>query len=219
MSASFDWRQGGEFLSQTYRYGESDWATQRQLDEIIDPNTIDGNITDYLKANADELIVNQLTRIGGPTTELGGYTFFYSPLGVELNSGVFNPGVIPEFDDQGNLTGYFENLGQEGTRFIPIASNYPWDFGRASIFDASFVKLREISLTYQFPNEWLSGAKINNLALSLYSRNIILWTKADVGIDPERAFQPTSGGWKQGIERYNVTPFVLPIGIKLSANF
>ncbi|GAA5224744.1 SusC/RagA family TonB-linked outer membrane protein [Membranihabitans marinus] len=220
LSASLDWRQGGQFVSQTYRYSESDFATQRQLDEIINPNDVNGNIADYLKANADELIVNQTARVGGPTPELGGYEFFYEDLGLTLGSGVFNPGVIPEYDADGNFLGYFENLGGEGTKMIPLADNYPWDFTKAAMFDASFVKLREISLTYQFPKAWMSNVKMDNLALSVYSRNIILWTKADVGIDPERAFQPEgNGSFKQGIERYNVTPFVLPIGIKLSANF
>jgi hypothetical protein len=35
LSASFDWRQGGEFVSYTYRYGESDWKSQRQIDQLI----------------------------------------------------------------------------------------------------------------------------------------------------------------------------------------
>jgi hypothetical protein len=35
LSASFDWRQGGEFMSFTYRYGESDWKSQRQIDNLI----------------------------------------------------------------------------------------------------------------------------------------------------------------------------------------
>jgi hypothetical protein len=35
VAASFDWRQGGEFVSYTYRYGESDWKSQRQIDHLI----------------------------------------------------------------------------------------------------------------------------------------------------------------------------------------
>ncbi|HRN48904.1 MAG TPA: hypothetical protein PKW69_12785, partial [Niabella sp.] len=59
----------------------------------------------------------------------------------------------------------------------------------------------------------------------VFSRNIILWTESKIGVDPENAFQVSSdiqgGGiqFKQGIERYNVTPWVLPIGIKLNVTF
>lgn len=217
LNAVLDWRQGGEFISQTYRYSESDWATQRQLDEIINPQDIDGSIAEYLKANADEIIVNNTARVGGPTPELGGYEFVFD--GLPLGSGTFNPGVIPEYDDDGNLVRYIENLGGEGTRLIPMAGNYPWDFTKTAMFDASFIKLREISFSYTLPSNLTDGIGMDNLALSLYSRNIILWTKADIGVDPERAFQQEGSGFKQGIERYNVTPFVLPIGIRLSANF
>ncbi|NIT55754.1 MAG: hypothetical protein GWN00_05800 [Aliifodinibius sp.] len=103
-----------------------------------------------------------------------------------------------------------------------MADNYPWDFTKAAMFDASFVKLREVSMTYRLPQRWTNALSIGmrDMSVTLYSRNIILWTKAKIGIDPERAFQPEGNGFfKQGIERYNVTPFVLPIGIKLSANF
>ncbi len=54
----------------------------------------------------------------------------------------------------------------------------------------------------------------------------MLWTKAKVGIDPERAFQAESSTegkrgtqFKQGIERYNLEPWVMPIGIKIDITF
>ncbi|SMO50662.1 SusC/RagA family TonB-linked outer membrane protein [Fodinibius sediminis] len=219
-SANVDWRQGGEFVSQTYRYQESDWSTQRQLDEIINPDDISGDMAEYLKNNAGAIIVGQTPRVGGPTPEMGGYEFNYE--GIPVGSGTFNPGVIAEYDEEGNLIGYTENLGGPGTRYIPMADNYPWDFTKTAMFDASFVKLREVSMTYRLPQNWTERLNIgmNDMALTLYSRNIILWTKAKIGIDPERAFQPEGNGFfKQGIERYNVMPFVLPVGVKLSANF
>jgi phage host-nuclease inhibitor protein Gam len=67
---------------------------------------------------------------------------------------------------------------------------------------------------------------IQNASIALYSRNIILWTKAKVGIDPEMAFQPESSvqgqsgiQFKQGIERFNVAPWTIPVGLKLNVNF
>jgi hypothetical protein len=95
------------------------------------------------------------------------------------------------------------------------------------MFDADFVKLREISLSYRIPRNVINRFMgIEDIAVSLYSRNIVLWTKAKVGIDPERAFQAESstGGtrgtqFKQGIERYNLEPWVMPIGIKIDITF
>lgn len=67
--------------------------------------------------------------------------------------------------------------------------------------------------------------KLQHASISVYSRNIMLWTKAKIGIDPETAFQVESGlqksgiQFKQGIERYNVTPWSIPVGFKINVTF
>jgi hypothetical protein len=226
LSMSFDWRKGGNFVSQTYRYAESDLRSQRFLDLLINPNGRSGDeLRDYLVANEDDLIRvngNTFHIVGGPTEEYGGYPFEYG--GNSYPYGVFNPGVIAEYDDDGNITGYVENLGGADTKIIPYGDNYPWDFTKAATFDASFIKLREISLTYSIPTEFVSRLGLQNAYFSLYSRNIMLWTAAKIGIDPETAFQqesnPQAGTqFKQGIERYNVNPWVIPVGFKLGLTF
>lgn len=226
LNMSFDWRKGGEFVSQTYRYGESDLKTQRFLDNLINPNGLTGDaLRNYLVSNADELIRvngNRFNIVGGPTAEYGGFPFEYG--GNTYAYGVFNPGVIAKYDDKGNIIGYTENLGGPETKIIPYGDNYPWDFTKAATFDASFIKLREISLGYDLPAGLVKRAGITNANISVYSRNIILWTAAKIGIDPENAFQPQANiqagtQFKQGIERYNVTPWVLPIGFKLGLTF
>lgn len=226
LNLSFDWRQGGEFVSQTYRYSESDLKSQRFLDQLINPNGLDGDaLRNYLVANADELIkvTDKFNIVGGPTSEYGGFPF--EVYGNTYPYGVFNPGVIAEYDDDGNITGYVENLGNAGTKIIPYGDNYPWSFTKAATFDASFIKLREISLGYSIPSSITKKMGMQSASVSVYSRNIMLWTKAKIGIDPETAFQQESGGvnggmqFKQGIERYNVIPWVMPIGFKLNLTF
>ncbi len=52
LNLSFDWRNGGDFVSQTYRYGESDLKTSRFLDNLINPNGLTGDaLVNYLKSN------------------------------------------------------------------------------------------------------------------------------------------------------------------------
>jgi len=122
---------------------------------------------------------------------------------------------------------YIENLGDNNPLpYLPYIVSYPWGFASPSMFDADFVKLREVSLSYQFPTNALKKlGNIRELSFSVYSRNIVLWTKAKIAIDPERAFQAESSSgnrgtqFKQGIERYNVEPWVLPIGFKLNFTF
>lgn len=220
MNIAADMRFGGKFMSQTYRYFESNLTTQRFLDQMINPNGMTGEtLRNYLvDNNLVRVQGNRYPIVGGPGEEYGGYPI--SVGGMVGNFGVFNPGVIAQYDAKGNITGYTENLGGEGTKYIAYSDNYPWDFMNAATFDASFIKLRELSFSYDLSGKWLKRLGIENGSVGIYTRNLILWTKAKVGIDPEMAFQPETGiGFKQGIERYNVTPWSMPIGFKVNVTF
>ena len=221
ISAVLDWRVGGQFVSQTFRYGESDLHTQRWLDKCLDLSGV-SDIPAYLKEHADEYLSPDgefFVIVGGPTAEYGGLPFTED--GISLNDGVFMPGVEGDYDDDGNFIMTRENLGDENTPLIRYQDYYGWSYTRNATFDADFIKLREISIGYQLPP--IKG--IQNLTVSLYSRNIILWTKAGINIDPELAFQPEGGTqasgiqFKQGIERFNVSPWTIPIGVKLNISF
>ncbi|WP_338875484.1 SusC/RagA family TonB-linked outer membrane protein [Spirosoma sp. SC4-14] len=226
LNFSLDWRSGGQFVSQTYRYMESDLRSQRFLDNLINPGGRTGDeLRNWLVANQDEYIKihgNFFPIVGGPTAAYGGYPFEFG--GKTYAYGVFNPGVIAQYDSQGNITGYTENLGGAGTKIIPYGDNYPWSFTRAATFDADFVKLREVSLGYDIPAKFVKSIGLQSATFSVYSRNIILWTKAKINVDPEMAFQPQASPqagtqFKQGIERYNVMPWVIPVGFKLGLTF
>jgi hypothetical protein len=126
-------------------------------------------------------------------------------------------------DAEGNIQ-YVENLGENNPLpYNPYVASYAWGFAKPSMFDADFIKLREISLSYQIP---LKSMAVKKMSVSVYSRNIMLWTKNKAGLDPERAFQAESSTegkrgtqFKQGIERYNLEPWVIPLGFKIDMTF
>ena len=226
LNASFDWRVGGQFVSQTLRYGESDLHSQRWIDRTIKINNMSGaEMAQYLREHADQYLSPDgefFVLVGGPTKETGGLS--HTEGGITLNDGVFMPGVQGHYDDNGNFIMERENLGDEGTPLIRYQDYYGWSYTRTATFDADYIKLREIGLTYQLPS--MKSIGIQNASISVYSRNIILWTKAKVGIDPEMAFQPEGGvqgmsgiQFKQGIERFNVAPWTIPVGFKLNVSF
>lgn len=215
LSMNFDWRKGGQFVSQTHRYYESDLQTTRWLDKVYNLNDV-GDIPTYIRNNADIFLSPDgefYPLVGGPTAADGGFPV------DDLNDGVFLPGVIGSYDDDGNFTADQENIGGPGTQYHTYGDNYAWDFTRASTFDADYVKLRQISIGYEFNKKVAEKIGMRNLSLSLFSRNIILWTKAGINIDPESAFQYSNGNLSQGVERYNIQPWAIPVGIKLNASF
>ncbi len=197
------------------------------MDKLHNLNDV-GDIPTYLQENADQFLSPDSDEfyilVGGPTAEEGGFPV--DDGGITLNDGVFMPGVQGDYDDDGNFVETAENLGGEGTVYTRYQDHYGWDFTRTATFDSDFVKLREISLSYAIPSRSLQNIGIQSMAISLFSRNLILWTKADIGIDPEMAFQPESDTqgrsgiqFKQGIERFNVNPWAVPIGFKLNMSF
>jgi hypothetical protein len=62
---------------------------------------------------------------------------------------------------------------------------------------------------------------MQDVNFSVYSRNILIWTKdAKLGVDPERAYQAEgSGRFSQGVERFNAEPWVVPVGFKVGFTF
>ena len=225
LNFTIDWRCGGQFISQTERYGRDDGLSGSWLKSMINPGGRTGkDLRDWLVANQDKFIRNGFHVVGGPTRELGG--FAENVTGITLHDGTFDPGVIAVSDGHGGTT-YKENLGEAGTLYQPYAISNGWDFAKDAMFDADFIKLREVSISYKLPGSLVSKmGGIKSLAVSVYSRNIMIWTKAKIGIDPERAFQveqSTQGKrgtqFMQGIERYNLDPWVITVGVKFDLTF
>jgi len=52
-------------------------------------------------------------------------------------------------------------------------------------FDATYAKLREVTLQYNFTPSWLTSRGVQNVGLSLVGRNLLLWTHEVPHIDPE----------------------------------
>lgn len=54
------------------------------------------------------------------------------------------------------------------------------------ILDKTFVKLRNLSLSYELPQEWVKRLKIKRAGVTVYGRNLALWTpSSNHFVDPE----------------------------------
>ncbi len=92
------------------------------------------------------------------------------------------------------------------------AGNSVFGGQEVDIEDGSFVRVRQISLTYQLPSSLLGHGRSNNLSLTLFANNPFLWTKYD-GVDPETSLGgPTNG---QGLDFFN-NPGTKSYGIRLN---
>lgn len=109
---------------------------------------------------------------------------------------------------------------------VPVQSmqDYWSQFGsnaaatEASIFDASYVKLREVALSYPIPGKLLQNQKfIKSISLGFEARNLLLIYSKVPHIDPEvNLFGSTSVG--EGVEFYNL-PSTKSFGFNVRASF
>ena len=79
------------------------------------------------------------------------------------------------------------------------------------IFDATYVKLREVRLAYSLPVRWLSNIPFRSVDLGLVGRNLWIIHKEVPHIDPESAFNT---GNVQGLES-NQFPSVRSVGFNV----
>jgi TonB-linked SusC/RagA family outer membrane protein len=86
----------------------------------------------------------------------------------------------------------------------------------SSIFDASYVKLREVRLGYSIPKKWLHNTSIDDVKLSLVARNLAILYKKTPHIDPESGFSSANG--EQGQE-FGQIPSSRNIGFNLNVQF
>lgn len=83
------------------------------------------------------------------------------------------------------------------------------------IYDASFIKLREMTLSYAFDKKLLKKTPLTGLGVSVYGRN--LWTihSSVPNIDPESSYNNGNG---QGFE-YGSLPSRRSFGFSVKLNF
>jgi TonB-linked SusC/RagA family outer membrane protein len=91
----------------------------------------------------------------------------------------------------------------------------PRNYHESAIFDASYVKLREVSLGYSFSPALLKKVKIQSAKISLVGRNVWMIFKNTPHIDPEI---DAKGGNEQGFG-YGELPSSRSIGANLSLSF
>ncbi len=99
------------------------------------------------------------------------------------------------------------------------AQNYWSQLGeRASdrfIYDASFVKLRQLTFGYSIPRQVLSKTPIQTLTLSFVGRNLAILYKNVDNIDPESSYTSSNG---QGLDYFGM-PATRTYGFNLKASF
>ena len=97
-----------------------------------------------------------------------------------------------------------------------FSSTYSQNIVESSVYDASFVKWRELSLSYALPKNFIQNTGVDDISLGLTVRNLAVLYKKVPHIDPESAFSSNTG--QQGLE-YAQIPATRSIGFSLNVKF
>ena len=100
------------------------------------------------------------------------------------------------------------------------AANYWGNLGgrnaAAYLYDASFVKLRQLTLGYRLPQSLVGKTPFQGIGLSLVARNLAILYKNVPNIDPESAYSFNGGA--QGLDYFSL-PSTRSIGLNLNVTF
>ncbi len=114
---------------------------------------------------------------------------------VPENTVVVTGGSVA-YDADGNITEDTRTFASN-TRAIFPQSWYGSLPAEAYIYDASYIKLRELQLRFRIPNGWVQGLPIQVASVSLVGRNLWLIHSKVPNVDPESAYNNSNA---QGLE-------------------
>lgn len=105
--------------------------------------------------------------------------------------------------------------GIYGTSARNFHKRYHDHNSESQMFDASFVKLREVKVGYQLPNSLMGNLPFRNVAISFVGRNLKIWTD-NPHFDPETG-ATTGNGLVPGFENMSI-PSTRSYGFNISFN-
>jgi iron complex outermembrane receptor protein len=133
-----------------------------------------------------------------------------------LNGATYNDGVL--------LDGVNVNTGEPNTKVISAADyyriTYGWGFDawneKGAVFDNSYVKMREVTLSYRIPAALSNKIRMNNLRVSLVGRNLFYLWRTLENVDPEAPLG--NSWWAQGVD-VGSTAATRSLGFSINASF
>ncbi|MEA5129641.1 MAG: SusC/RagA family TonB-linked outer membrane protein [Proteiniphilum sp.] len=196
LDASFDYRIGGAILNMPYQYlmGRGTLESSMKYRDAAH-----GGLTYYLDAGNNVVPFNGAQ---GPNGE------------KVYDNGMILKGVKEDGTPNDIMLGsdHYYNWAYNWGGWDPSSET----FYSHSVFDNSYVKLRELSLTYNFENSFTSKFNCQRLSLSVYGRNLFYLYKNLPDFDAEAADGTT---WITQSVLGGSTATTRSFGISLRATF
>lgn len=118
------------------------------------------------------------------------------------------------------VEGVLESTGEKNTKVVSVQDYYSVVGGQYGVaeeflYDASYVKMRELSVGYTFPQAWLKNLPISHVRVSAVGRNLFYFYK-NASVNPEGSYSSSDGA--QAIE-YAALPPIRTFGFTVNVKF
>lgn len=187
--------------SEYYGYQIVDEAGQPVLGKNVEDTGLNmnhkwtGGITSSLTAYGVSLSATLDVRYGGSMFSRTKNLMQFTGNGEVTLYNDRKPFVIPNsvqatLDKDGKVVSAKENttaLKLADSSIQDYFSKYGWGSGgEAYLVDRSFTKLRNITLSYSLPKEWINTLSLSDVSISAFVNNVFVWTAKDnYYVDPE----------------------------------
>ena len=201
-----DGQVGGKIYSRTHTMLATGGAITNEDDEAIG-STLEGrgDYTPVYTEKNGEVVVKK-DKNGNPVYKENEAPTGYTGDGVKNVGTEENPNYKPNDVSVPTRDYFYQYYGNGFNRDIVTTGTY----------DATYFKLREVTLTYQFPDSWFEDGFVQDAAFSLVGRNLLLWTEVP-SIDPE-TYSIRNGRIIQGYESTQL-PSTRSYGFNFSIKF
>lgn len=202
----FDGQIGGKIYSRSHALYNTGGTITNNDDPHLDMNTLDGRTVHSVSYDED----------GNPV-----YT-------LEQEGGVVGPGLKWEDANGDGEIDYDTELSENDVEVEPGGAGYTGYFYNyygngfnrdnieAATYDATYFKLRELSIGYTLPENWLDNTVFTRARVSLIGRNLLLFTDVPT-IDPE-TYSIRNGVMVNGFESTQL-PSTRSFGINVNLAF
>jgi len=134
-----------------------------------------------------------------------------------------NPFIVPNSvnqvtDAKGNVTYVTNTTAISSSDITTYWGAGGSDMGSYSLIDKSYIKLRSVVLGWNLPVSWLRNTPFEEIRLSAYGNNLLLWTPAtNTFVDPETSSFGNDLSGKFG--EYTANPSTRRFGFNLMVKF
>lgn len=149
------------------------------------------------------------------TTTWGRYAGVLEETLLGRENGIVGNGVKQQGEDEDGNPIYVENDVVVTSEAYNKAA-YINAVAEGSVFDATYVKLRQVTFGYDFPRKWLAKTPLEAVSISLVGRNLALLYSKVPHIDPESAFSNSDAD--QGQE-FGQVPSARSMGFNVNIKF